>query len=125
MNGFLVRDWALVSSQRGADSATRREWLVPFRPEPVPRSEWIEFHPPATVWKYGVQTPFIYGFKDGHLMAIHFDAKQRRMSDRFAVRLASVVPAELSAKDNFNVRGPGIAFERELVTGTAWLMKLP
>ncbi len=97
---------ALTTTQRPGDDATQRHWIAPWRPEPIPRSEWIEFQPPANVWKYGVSTPFIYGFKGSQLVAIRFDAKQRRMSDPFPIRLASGGPAELRPTHTFNIRGP-------------------
>ena len=125
VGGFFMRDWALVDTERPGDKTSRRDWLVPLRPEPVPRSEWIEFHPPAKTWKYGVLTPFIYGREKSQLMAIKFDAKQKRMSDPFPVQLLSGGAAELRPTDNFNIRGPGMVFEHQETSGSVWLVKLP
>jgi len=126
VRGFLMREWVVIDAQRpGEENVTQRGWLVPWRPEPVPRSEWIEFQPPGKTWDHSPVAPFIYGLQESRLMATKFDAKQRRMSEPFPVRLAPDSPVEIRPTDNWFVRGPGIVFERRQTSGSVWLMKLP
>jgi len=125
VGGFVAGDRAIITTERPGEAATRRNWLARWRPEPIPRSEWIEFKPHLKDWNYSLTTLFIYGFQDSGLMAIRFDVKQGRMSEPFPVRLVSGSPTELRPSDTWFVRGSGIAFARRQTSGSVWLMKLP
>ena len=123
----------MINTFLPGSASTQRNWLAKWRPEPIPRSEWIEY--PESAKHSSIQIdgrllkgspigPFIYFFQDSHLMAIRLDPKQRRVSEPFQVRFAGGSAVEIRPDDNWSVRGSGIVVERVQVNGRPWLLHL-
>jgi hypothetical protein len=123
IDGFLGGDWTIIRA--GPPGTTSfRYYLAQWRPTPIPRSEWVEIHPPPhTV--YSPTAPFIYGFQNSQFMGMRFDPKKRGVAAQFPVRMPPGSAAEIRQDDTLNVRGPGITFERRQTSASVWLTKLP
>ena len=126
IQGFLAGAWVIIRAWRpDADASTSsRYYLAPWRPTPIPRSEWVEFQPPPD-FGYSPTAPFIFGFQGSQLIARRFDAKQQRFGEQFSVRIPPGSATEIRPEDTLNVRGPGIVFARRQSNASVWLMKLP
>jgi eukaryotic-like serine/threonine-protein kinase len=120
--GFFDGDWAVIGTERPGEEESRRLHLAPWRPTPVPRSEWVEF--PSPTLSFSPAAPFIYWFQNSRLMAMRFDSTQRRFSEPFPVHMPLGSAVEIRSTDTWSVRGPGIAFARDQSKGSVWLMKL-
>jgi dipeptidyl aminopeptidase/acylaminoacyl peptidase len=110
---------------------SRRRYLVPWREEPVPQSEWIKIPLPegtgdARPWRISPMGDFFYLFEGSKLMAIRFDPKTAGLGEPHEVRFLPGSAVTLKPDDEWTVRGPGLVFSRqENVSSSVWLMKLP
>ena len=62
--------------------------IVPWRPEPVPVSEWIEAKSVPGEAAYAPHGNFFHSYSAEKPMAMHFDPKTRTVSDPYEVKLA-------------------------------------
>ncbi len=101
-----------------------RRYIVPWREEPVPPSEWIEVKVP---WgsNYSPYSNFFQFFQGAKLMAIRFDPKTRAVSDPAQVKYVPGSAEIPKPRDEWGIRGPGLVFLRGETTRSVWLMKLP
>src|SRR5262249_10228637 len=104
----------------GSDAS---HWMiVPWRPDPVPASEWIEARGVPTSANYATKGNYFHFYRGDKLMAVHFDPKTRSVSNPYEVKL----PADtVKPSDTKLLRGPGLVFGRPEFTSSVWLMKLP
>ena len=128
---FLGRDHVVVVARPGntSDPNRFRRYVVPWRPTPVPRSEWVEQPVGSGQWRYfplaSHWAPFAYSFEGGNLVVRRFDARQKRFGDPQPVRFPPGSPVQFQSTDTWGIQGPGIAFAHRDTAGSAWLMKLP
>jgi hypothetical protein len=114
------RQWVVVQLYSPGSGASH--WaILPWRPEPVPVSEWIDAKGVPLGGNYCPQGNFFTFSSGGKLMAIHFDAKSRSVSDPYEVKLP---PGEFRPDDRYGLRGPGLVFVRPDFTSSVWMMKL-
>jgi len=111
-------------------SGASRGYLVPWREEPVPQSEWIEipgFGPTSTPqWEASPTGNFYYFFEGSKLMAVAFDSRRKSFSEPHEVVFVPGSAVTLKPDDDWTVRGPGLVFSRqETGNSSVWLMKLP
>ena len=109
---------------------SRRRYLVPWREEPVPQSEWIKIPLPegtgdARPWRISPMGDFFYLFEGSKLTAIRFDPKTAGFGGPDEVRFLPGSPVTLKPDDDWTVRGPGLVFSRQENVSSVWLMKLP
>jgi hypothetical protein len=119
----------------GADSAwvairvalqpASRLFAVPWRPEPVPPSEWVEITGAPPGANYATAGNFFQFFAGEKLMAIRFDPRTRSVSAPEEVKFLPGTAETPKANESWLIRGPGLVFSRQQQTSSAWLMKLP
>jgi tRNA A-37 threonylcarbamoyl transferase component Bud32 len=112
----------------GSWQSSWREYMVPWREEPVAQPDWIR-----TPWS-GLIVPrsasptrnFVYFFEGSKLMAVRFDPQKAFFSDPQEVKFVPGSAMTPKPDDPFAVRGPGLVFSRqETGNSSVWLMKLP
>ena len=107
----------------GAPPASARTYLVPWRAEPVPQSEWIDV--PATNAKFSPSGSLIYSFKGAALEAMKFDPKTKRIGQPFQAIREPNSQTALRPDDAWEIRDSGIVFTRSESKSSVWLMKMP
>jgi hypothetical protein len=108
--------------------ASWRLYLVPWREDQVPQSDWIK-----TPWSdTGAQRSasptrnFVYFFEGSKLMAVRFDPQRVSFSEPKEVKFVPGSAMTPRPDDIWTVRGPGLVFSRqEHGNSSVWLMKLP
>ena len=115
---------ALILDPVGTQGKGRR-YIVPWREEPVPVSEWIEVKLPTRNSNSSVDSNFFMSLQDGKLMVVRFDPKTRLLSQPYEAKYLPGNGTPITANDSWYLRGPGIAFTRQEYTSSIWLMKLP
>ena len=106
-------------------SKISKPYLVPWREEPVPVSEWIAAPPVGNDWKYTPAGNFFYFERDSKLVGVRFDPKARSFGQPFDVKFPPGSAAEWKRDDNWVIAGPGLVFTRAENHSGVWLMKLP
>jgi eukaryotic-like serine/threonine-protein kinase len=111
-------------------SQTKRGYLVPWREEPVPQSEWTSIPLPggnenANPWRASPTGNFFYFFDGSRLMGVRFDPHRAGLSDPQEVRFWPGSEVTLKPDDDWTVRGPGLVFNHDTTNPSVWLMKLP
>jgi len=110
---------------------SRRRYLVRWREELVPQSEWIRIPLPdgtgsVPPWRVSPTGNFFYLFEGSKLMAVRFDPKKGSFSERHEVKFAPGSAVTPKPDDEWWVRGQGLVFSRqEGVSSSVWLMKVP
>jgi eukaryotic-like serine/threonine-protein kinase len=108
-----------------------RQFLVPWREDPVPQSEWIpmpEFGKAKVGrdWRASPTGDSFYFFAEKKLMAVRFDRLKRAFGVPFEIRLPVGSPVTPLPGGKWTIRSAGIVFQHEEVTNASvWLMKLP
>jgi dipeptidyl aminopeptidase/acylaminoacyl peptidase len=104
-----------------------REYLVPWREEPVPQSEWVRtpWSDPTAQQNAFPTGNFVYFFEGGKLMAVRFDPQRAFFSAPQEVKFLPGSAVTPKPDDSWTVRGPGLVFSREETTNSVWLTKLP
>jgi hypothetical protein len=116
-------EWVVVSATTpGAAARQTRTYLVPWRVQPVPRSDWIEVAGENDM--FSPAGDLAYFFDGARLMAARFDPKSKAMGTPFQVRLARDAQPLLKPGDSWVVRGPGIVFSATDVKSSIWLLNL-
>ena len=117
--------WVAVRLQmvRGVDSG--RWYVLPWKEEPVPPSEWIEVTKAPAVANFAPHGDFFHFFQDGKLMAIRFNRKTRAVSEPYEVKFPPGSAEMVKPDDIRLLRGPGLVFSRRAFTDSVWLMRLP
>ena len=110
---------------RPIGSQATRHYVVPWREEPVPFSEWVEVKIPVQYSNYAPTGNFFNYFQGDKLMAIHFDLKTHRFGDPYEVKFVPGSDVALTPEDGWGIRGPGLALARRETQSSVWLMKLP
>jgi hypothetical protein len=120
----------LYADRRPPGSRASWGYLVPWREEPVPQSEWIRipgFEPTSDrPWNASPTRNFYYFFVGSKLMAVGFDSRRKSFSEPREVKFVPGSAVTLKPDDDWTVRGPGLVFSRrETGNSSVWLMKLP
>jgi len=102
-----------------------KRYLVFWREEPVPVSEWLEAPTRSPDWKPAPSGNSFYFVQDRKLMGAHFDTKTRTFGQPFEVKFPPGSAVEWKPDDSWLIRGPGLVFTRQEPHGSVWLMKLP
>jgi hypothetical protein len=118
-------DWVIIALRTAGSQARVRPYLVPWREEPVLRSEWIEVKLPVETAYWAPYGNFFQFLQDGKLMAIRFDPKTRAVSDPYEGKYAPGTDVTPKSDDSWGLRCPGMVFSRQEAIGSVWLMKLP
>jgi hypothetical protein len=103
-------------------------YIVPWREEAVPPSDWIKVPLPDAYPKFVGASPrgdFVYFFEGTKLKAIRFASQTGRFSEPYEVRFIAGSPATPRSDDDWEVRDPGLVFSRDETTSSIWLMRLP
>jgi len=120
----------LVASPPGSPWS-RRRYLVRWREDPVPQSEWIKIpladgtgdRPP---WRVSPTGNFFYLFEESKLMFVRFNPKTASFGEPHDVKYMPGSAVTLKPDDVWTVRGPRLVFSRqETGSWSVWLMKLP
>jgi serine/threonine protein kinase len=118
--------WLTIDVRPVGAEGQDRPYIVPWREEPVPPSEWIEVKLPRTTdWNYAPYGNFFQFFQGTKLMTIRFDPKRRAFSEPAEVRYLPGSAETVKPDDSWGVRGPGLVFSRQESISSVWLMKLP
>jgi hypothetical protein len=121
--------WLVVVLAPPGSSGFGRGYLVPWREQPVPKSEWIKIPLPDAApndWRVSPAGNFFYFLEGSHLMAIRFNPQRVDFSERQEVKFVPGSTVTLKSDDAWEIRGPGLVLEREeLANSSVWLMKLP
>jgi serine/threonine protein kinase len=139
-------DSAFVSDTFGRDSkwlyvglnpasGPSRRYLVPWKAELAPESEWIKVPwSSAALPEFSPTGNFVYFFEGSKLMMVRFHPEKKTFSEPQEVKFVpgSVVkptPDEPAKGDlgppRWAVRGPGLVFSRQENIVSVWLTKLP
>ena len=102
-----------------------KRFIVPWREEPVPVSEWLASPTFSKDWKPSPSNDSFYFVQDRKLMGAQFDSKTRIFGQPFEVKFPPGSAAEWQPDDPWVIRGPGLVFSRQEPHGSVWLMKLP
>jgi hypothetical protein len=106
----------------GSPANSTRTYLVPWRAQPVPRSEWMEV--PAAHTHFSPASNLLYFFRGDRLVAMKFDLTRKWMGDQSEVKFRAGPQPSLKSTDSWVVRGPGIVFSHVETKMSVWLMKL-
>ncbi|HTS27533.1 MAG TPA: hypothetical protein VMH81_16770 [Bryobacteraceae bacterium] len=107
-------------------SSTLKYYLVPWREEPVPVSEWIAVPPLGDYGHYAPATNFLYFRRDSKIVGVRFDPKTRSFGQPFDVKFPPGSAAEWkSGGGGWEIAGPGLVFIKGENHSGVWLMKLP
>jgi hypothetical protein len=106
-------------------SEVSKHYLVPWREEPVPVSEWIAVPPVSNDMRYWPAGNFYYFRRDSKLAGVRFDPKTRSFGQPVDVKFPPGSATEWKPGDRWTNAGPGLVFTREEKHGAVWLMKLP
>jgi hypothetical protein len=129
VGGTLGQDstWVWLSSTAPGSLGPRGRYLVRWRQEPVPQSEWIKIPLPdanPNAWRVSPTGSFYY-FEASKLMMVRFDPQKAKFSEPREVKFVPGSPVTFKPDDDWAVRGPGLAFSPQEYAGSVWLMKLP
>ncbi len=117
--------WIAVRARTPGAQDQGHWYLLPWKDEPSPASEWIEVKDApgnATVSPYG---DFFEFFQNAKLIAIRFDRKTKTLSAPYELNFLPGTAETPKPEDSRLIRGPGLVFSREEFTSSVWLMKLP
>jgi eukaryotic-like serine/threonine-protein kinase len=122
--------WLMLLLELPGSRGTKRGYLVPWREEPVPQSEWTSIPLPvgtesANPWRASPTGNFYYFFEGSRLMAVRFDPHRAGLSQPQEVRFWPGSEVTLKPDDDWTVRGPGLVFDHDNTNPSVWLMKLP
>jgi hypothetical protein len=117
-------EWAAIGVG-AVGSEISKPYLVPWREEPVPVSEWIAVPPAGNDWKYSPAGNFFYFPRDAGLVGVRFDPKTRSFGPPFDVKVPPGSEAEWKSGYRWTTVGAGLVFTRNEIHGAVWLMKLP
>jgi eukaryotic-like serine/threonine-protein kinase len=117
-SGWTIIHTASVGSGRVATS-----YLVPWREQPVPQSEWIELKVPLPNY-FMSNSNCAYFFQDQRAMTTCFDPAMRHVSKPEPLKF---LPGSdvMTATEMWRARASGIVFQRSQSSSSIWLMKLP
>jgi len=116
--------WVAVRVRTVGVQDPGRWYVLPWKEEPVPVSEWIVVKQApgnASVAPYG---DFFEFFQNGKLMAIRFDRKTKAVSEPYELKFLPGTAETPKPEDTRLIRGPGLVFARQEFTSSVWLMKL-
>jgi tRNA A-37 threonylcarbamoyl transferase component Bud32 len=102
-----------------------KAYLVPWREEPVPVSEWIEIPRPGNPFFYTPTSNFCYFLRDSKILGVRFDPKTRSFGQPLDVKFPPGSAAEWKPGDEWVLAGSGLVFSRQEQHGAVWLMKVP
>jgi hypothetical protein len=131
VDSTLDRDpgWLIVTLSPPGSPSSQRSYLVRWREEPVPQSEWIKI--PWTGgagtanWRVSPSGNFFYLFEGSKLTAVRFDSQKDSFGGPVEVKYAPGSTVTLDPGDDWTVRGPGLVISREETIMSVWTMKLP
>lgn len=131
-------EWVLVSARPPKTPlASARGYLVPWREQPVPRSEWIALPaaaPPSRIsqttgggaaLKFSAAGNLLYFFQGPELQVMKFNPQTKQFSAPAQVKFFPGSQPVPRSDDAWTLRGPGIVFQRGETKSSVWLMKLP
>ena len=126
----LDSGWLMLLLEVPGSRGTKRGYLVPWREEPVPQSEWTSIPllggtESANPWRASPTGNFFYFFEGSRLMAVRFDPHRAGLSEPQEVRFLSGSEVTLKPDDDWTVRGPGLVFAHDTTSHSVWLMRLP
>jgi hypothetical protein len=117
-----IGEWVAVAV-KPVGSDTSKHYLVPWREEPIPASEWIAAPPVGDDWKYTGN--FFYFPRDSKLAGVRFDPKTRSFGQPFDVNVPPGSGAEWKTSYTWTTVGAGLVFTKHESHGAVWLMKVP
>jgi len=100
-------------------------YIVPWREEAVPVSEWLEAPTRSADWEPAPSRNSFYIVQDRKLMGAQFDSKTRTFGQAFEVKFPPGSAVQWKPDDPWLIRGPGLVFTRQEPHASVWLMKLP
>jgi len=119
----------LILSLSPPGSSSQQSYLVRWREEPVPQTEWIKIPWPGGTrsanWRVSRSGNFFYLLEGSKLKAVHFDPQRGSFGDPVGVTYAPGSTVTLDPGDDWTVRGPGLVISREETIMSVWTMKLP
>jgi Tol biopolymer transport system component len=103
-----------------------KPYLVPWREEPVPVSDWIAVPTLGDNWSYAPAGNFLYFLRDSKLAGVRFDPKTRSFGQPFDVKMPPGPAAEWKpSSGGWQIAGAGLVFSRRESHSAVWLMKVP
>ncbi len=131
VDSTLDRDpgWLIVTLSPPGSPSSQQSYLVRWKEEPVPQSEWIKIPWPGGTrtanWRVSQSGNFFYLFEGSKLTAVRFDSQKGSFGEPVEVEYAPGSAVTLDAGDDWTVRGPGLVISREETIMSVWTMKLP
>jgi Tol biopolymer transport system component len=126
-----ISDSVVLTATTAGTTGPGRGYLVPWKQEAVPRSQWIEM-PSADKtgdvarWRASPSGDFFYAFRGPKLMVVSFDRRKRAFSDPREILAPAASQTTPKPGDYIMARAPGLVFSREEASNSGvWLMKLP
>ena len=116
--------WVTVRVRPTGAQGPTRTYVVPWKEEPTPVSEWIEVKLPRTESNYSPFGNYFLYLQNGKLMGAHFDSKTRTVSEPYEIHYRPGTAEVLKPGDAWGIRGPGLVFNRRELVSSVWLMKL-
>jgi Tol biopolymer transport system component/tRNA A-37 threonylcarbamoyl transferase component Bud32 len=122
--------WLVLTVSRPGSPWSRQRYLLPWRDDPAPQSEWKKIPLPdgsggAPPWRVSPAGTFFYLFEGSKLTAVHFDPQLASFSEHREVKFLPGSAVMLKPDDVWTVRGPGLVFSHREYSSSVWLMKLP
>ncbi len=117
--------WVTFSVRPPGSQNSTLYYIVRWRPEPVPPSEWVKVPLLPSDHVILPTGNFFYFLQDSKLTAIHFNPKTRGIGEPYQVKWVPGSPVTLTSNDDWEGRGPGLVFRRAETASSVWLMKLP
>jgi hypothetical protein len=122
--------WLMLLLELPGSHGTKRGYVVPWREEPVPQSEWTRVPVPggaesANTWRASPTGNFVYFFDGSRLMAVRFDPHRGSLSEPQEVRFLPGSEVTFKPDDDWAIRGPGLVFTHNRPNHSVWFMKLP
>jgi hypothetical protein len=121
--------WLWLALTPVGSPAPGQRYIVPWREEPVPQSEWVRIPLPDAIpnaWRVSPTGNFFYYFEGRKLMVVHFDPERAGFSKPQEVKFVQGSTVAITPADVWTVRGSGLVFSRRAPgTASVWVMKLP
>ena len=102
-----------------------RFYIVPWRSEPIPQTEWITVNSLSDNANYSPFANFFLFFQGSNVMAVRFDPKTRSVSEPYELKNVPGNLESVKSDDAWGIRGPGLVFARRARTSSVWLMRPP
>jgi hypothetical protein len=122
-------EWIWVVLHAPGSPTAARGFMVRWREEPAPRSEWIASplpRKPGAVRRVVPFQNFVYTFEGSKLMMSSLDPQKAVFSEPREVKFLPGSAVTLKPNDNWTIRRQGLVLWRdEYPNSSVWTMQLP